>query len=430
MPRFVQVMFEAPSSLRSSLRRILLTLPSAGQALVFDGTDFGFTTISSVALSNSNPVALGSAAPGAGATASRYDHVHPMPSASDVGADSAGTAAAAIVAHLAAATHAALATSAPSDLAASAAIGTSTKAAKEDHVHKRPTLTELGAEASANKGANNGYCGLDSGGLVDPSDLPTATTSAQGAVEFSTWAETQSTTAKVDAANALWILYDRRRPLWGRFSHLVFKNAVIGEGVWDAPTVTGTFTPTSQVSGTYGGWRRVTSTTTARGWYAGNTSSLLTWDLAKYVRFRFWLGTSDTTSNQKSFGALATVTTGPAEVIAVESAVTRCVRFGIDGAAFKAYNADGAARTVTNFTATPSNNVMYCFEVVMKRDGTIVFNIYSWTLDDGLVLVESQPSTTNVPTGATALWLGYWCAAASGSPTTMFGDFECVLNLE
>jgi hypothetical protein len=44
-------------------------------------------------LSSATPAALGTAAAGAGTTASRSDHVHPMPSAADVGADPAGTAA-------------------------------------------------------------------------------------------------------------------------------------------------------------------------------------------------------------------------------------------------------------------------------------------------------------------------------------------------
>ena len=257
-----------------------------------------------------------------------------------------------------------------------------------------------------------------------------ATTTASGVVELGTWAEGQSTSSRVEASNSLWLIYDPRRPLWGRTSHLVLKNALTGFGVWDSPTISGTFTPTSQVSGTYGGWRRVTCTTTARGYYAGNTSSILTWDLAPYVRSRYWLGISDITSVGKCFGALATITTGPAEVIAAESAVTRCVRFGIDNGAFKAYTADGTARTATSFTATPSDNVMYCFEIVMLRSGSVKYNLYSWTLDAGLTLTESKTVATNVPTGSTGLWNGFWCAAASGSPTVMFGDAECVLNLE
>jgi len=46
-------------------------------------------------------------------------------------------------------------------------------------------LTNLGAEGIANKGAGNGYMGLDAGGLADPSNLPAATPSAQGAVALS-----------------------------------------------------------------------------------------------------------------------------------------------------------------------------------------------------------------------------------------------------
>jgi len=44
-------------------------------------------------------------------------------------------------------------------------------------------------EDKANKGANNGYCGLGAGGLVDSTDLPAATETAIGAVELATTAE-------------------------------------------------------------------------------------------------------------------------------------------------------------------------------------------------------------------------------------------------
>lgn len=49
-----------------------------GQALVHNGTEFVPTTIAnSFSLSDSNPVALGTAAPGIGNAAARYDHTHP-----------------------------------------------------------------------------------------------------------------------------------------------------------------------------------------------------------------------------------------------------------------------------------------------------------------------------------------------------------------
>lgn len=48
---------------------------------------------SGVDLSDTTPQALGTAAPGVGTEAARDDHVHAMPTAADVGADPAGTAA-------------------------------------------------------------------------------------------------------------------------------------------------------------------------------------------------------------------------------------------------------------------------------------------------------------------------------------------------
>ncbi|MCG5512872.1 phage tail repeat domain-containing protein [Ectothiorhodospira shaposhnikovii] len=51
------------------------------------------------ALSNSAPLALGVASAGTAATASRSDHVHPLPGAAQVGADPAGTASASMAAH-------------------------------------------------------------------------------------------------------------------------------------------------------------------------------------------------------------------------------------------------------------------------------------------------------------------------------------------
>lgn len=42
---------------------------------------------------------------------------------------------------------------------------------------------------TADKGSASGYCGLDGTGLVDPTDLPAATATAQGAVELATTAE-------------------------------------------------------------------------------------------------------------------------------------------------------------------------------------------------------------------------------------------------
>lgn len=54
-------------------------------------------------LSDNAPHALGTAAPGIGTKAAREDHIHAMPTAAQVGADTAGTATGAVIAHEAAA---------------------------------------------------------------------------------------------------------------------------------------------------------------------------------------------------------------------------------------------------------------------------------------------------------------------------------------
>lgn len=88
-----------------------------------------------------------------------------------------------------------LATTLPSPLAGAAAVGTSTSAARADHAHARPTLSEIGAapishahpqtdisgltaqlsakQDASDKGIANGYAPLDSSGKVPTSNLPT-----------------------------------------------------------------------------------------------------------------------------------------------------------------------------------------------------------------------------------------------------------------
>lgn len=58
------------------------------------------TTAGGTSLSSNTPAALGVAAAGVGIAASRDDHIHAMPSAANVGADPAGTAASAVSTHV------------------------------------------------------------------------------------------------------------------------------------------------------------------------------------------------------------------------------------------------------------------------------------------------------------------------------------------
>jgi len=72
-------------------------------------------------------------------------------------------------------------------------------------------------ENSANKGAANGYAGLDASGLVDPTDLPAATATAQGAVELATTAEAVTgtdTTRAVTAAGVTAVLQQNGGLVW------------------------------------------------------------------------------------------------------------------------------------------------------------------------------------------------------------------------
>lgn len=88
---------------------------------------------SNVTVATAAPAALGvTASVGTSARAAREDHVHPRPTLAELGAP-------------------AIATAAPAALGASAAVGTSAKAAREDHVHARPTLAQLGAAAATHE---------------------------------------------------------------------------------------------------------------------------------------------------------------------------------------------------------------------------------------------------------------------------------------
>lgn len=88
---------------------------------------------SSVSPYTSNPAALGTASPGSSDNYARGDHVHPKPTASDLGI-----------------TVPAAATAAPHPLG-TAAVGTSSKYAKEDHVHAMPKGSQVAAASSADE---------------------------------------------------------------------------------------------------------------------------------------------------------------------------------------------------------------------------------------------------------------------------------------
>lgn len=88
---------------------------------------------SSVSPYTSNPAALGTASPGSSDNYARGDHVHPKPTAADLGIT---------VPSASSATPQALGT---------ASAGSSSDYSRADHVHAKPTASDIGAEASTNK---------------------------------------------------------------------------------------------------------------------------------------------------------------------------------------------------------------------------------------------------------------------------------------
>jgi hypothetical protein len=122
---------------------------TTGKLQVSNGSAFSDVD-TSLALASTNPAALGVAAVGNGTTAARDNHVHVMPSASDVGAI---------------ATTALTATN-PAALDTAAAPGSSTDVARRDHVHAFPTASDVGAVANALISATKGALITSTGSAV------------------------------------------------------------------------------------------------------------------------------------------------------------------------------------------------------------------------------------------------------------------------
>jgi hypothetical protein len=128
-------------------------------------------TGSGVELSDTNPSALGTVAPGIGDEASRFDHIHPMPTAANVGAIATT----------------ALADTNPQPLG-TAAPGNATTVSRSNHVHLLPSAAAIGAIAtSALSNAN-------------PSNLGTVNSGVSTNVSRSDHVHTMPTAAQVGVA--------------------------------------------------------------------------------------------------------------------------------------------------------------------------------------------------------------------------------------
>lgn len=101
----------------------------------------------------SNPAALGTASPGSSDNYARGDHVHPKPTAADLGIT---------VPSASSATPQALGT---------AAAGSSSDYSRADHVHAMPTASDIGAIAAPVSASNGQFLGWNGSAWV-ASDLP------------------------------------------------------------------------------------------------------------------------------------------------------------------------------------------------------------------------------------------------------------------
>lgn len=136
--------------------------------------------------------------------------------AASVGADASGTAAAAVASHV---------------------------AASDPHTQY---------QKESEKGANNGYCGLDSSGLVDPSDLPSATKTTQGAVQRSTYGDAVTDAASrakyLSFANLMAKVTEVRRGLRAGGYGAALPAAGTGTAAWAMQGVCSLFTNTAAAS--------------------------------------------------------------------------------------------------------------------------------------------------------------------------------------
>lgn len=96
----------------------------------------------------SNPAALGTASPGSSDAYARGDHVHPKPTAADLGIT---------VPSASSATPQALGT---------AAAGSSSDYSRADHVHAKPTASDIGAIAAPVSASNGQFLGWNGSAWV------------------------------------------------------------------------------------------------------------------------------------------------------------------------------------------------------------------------------------------------------------------------
>ena len=134
----------------SQLADVSISSPSSGQVLAYNGTAWSTATDSALTLSSTAAENLGAASAGTSSEAARADHVHNtqnLTQLSDV--DTANATSGQVLAYngsvwIASADNAVTLSSSAPEALGTAAAGSSSEAARADHVHQNQNLAELG----------------------------------------------------------------------------------------------------------------------------------------------------------------------------------------------------------------------------------------------------------------------------------------------
>jgi hypothetical protein len=180
-------------------------------------------------LSDDDPVALGTAGAGAATEAARSDHVHPLPSAVDVGADAAGSADAAEAAAIAAAAtdattkanaaEAAAISAAATDATTKATAATTTAIQRANHTGTQAVTTIAGAR---------GWDGMSVAAL----GLTRFGASTRTMMHWIFWGDSVTQAEGVESKTTSWVEHLRRRIArdWGITVHDGFQPIDWGNG--------------------------------------------------------------------------------------------------------------------------------------------------------------------------------------------------------
>jgi hypothetical protein len=170
----------------SGLSDVTLSSPSTGEVLAYNGTQWVATADSSLTLASSDPSDLGTTAAGSSSDAARADHVHNLPSLTsltDVDATTPSTGQ--VLAYngtqwVATADSALTLSSTDAVDLGTAAAGSSSDAARADHVHESPNLSEL-ADVDASSPSSGQVLSYNGSQWVAAADSALGLSSSAGA---------------------------------------------------------------------------------------------------------------------------------------------------------------------------------------------------------------------------------------------------------